>query len=143
MGSRSRSSSSNTSGATSSTMGNLAKGGASNEAVAGMQQDLSNSQLGSTLGVVDALTRNGHQMFGDNIGLKIMGGMLGMPIQTQTPDFLKDFIKKYSPPEPQQPQPQPQQPPQMPNYMGGMGQTGIGTVPFDINEYMRNQNLGR
>jgi hypothetical protein len=141
MGSRSRSSSSNTSGATSSTMGNLSKNRVSNEAVAGMQQGLANSQLGSTLGVVDALVRNGHQMFGDNIGMKIMGGMFGMPIQMQTPDFLSEFINKYNPPEPQQPQ-QPQ-PPQMPNYMGGMGQTGIGTVPFNINEYMRNQNLGR
>ena len=141
MGSRSKSRSSNTSGATSSTMANLSKNRVSNEAVAGMQQDLANSQLGSMLPIFSEIVQNGQSMFGSNPMMNMLGGMLGMPVQMQTPDFLQDFIKKYNPPEPQQPQ-QPQ-PPQMPNYMGGMGQTGIGTVPFNINEYMRNQNLGR
>ena len=141
MGSKSKSRSSNTSGATKSTMANLAKGKMSNEAVAGMQQDLANSQMGSILPIFAELVQNGQGMFGSNPMMNMLGGMFGMPVQMQTPDFLQDFIKKYNPPEPQQPQ-QPQ-PPQMPNYMNGMGQTGIGAVPFNINEYMRNQNLGR
>lgn len=134
MGGRSRSSSSNTSGATSSTMANLANKGVSNERVYGMQQDLSNSQMGSLLGVVDALTRTGTQMFGDNMGLKIMGGVFGQPIQMQTPDFLKEFIAKYNPPEPE-PQNQAQRFGNIPTLPNGQ--------PFDINQYMRNQNLGR
>ena len=141
MGSRSRSSSSNTSGSTKSSMANLAKGAVSNEAVAGMQQDLSSKQMGSMLPIFAELVQSGQGMLGKNPMMNMLGGMFGMPVQMETPDFLQDFIKKYNPPEPQPPQ-QPQ-PPQMPNYMNGMGQTGIGTVPFNINEYMRNQNLGR
>ena len=138
MGSRSKSSSSNTSGATKSTMANLAKNKVSNEVVAGMQQDLANKQLGSLLPIFAELVQNGQGMFGNNPMMGLMGSMFGQPMQVQTPDFLAEFIAKYNPPEPEQPQP-----PQMPNYMGGMGQTGIGAVPFNINEYMRNQNLGR
>ena len=140
MGSRSKSRSSNTSGATSSTMGNLSKGKVSNEVVAGMQQDLLNKQMGAMLPIFAELVQNGQGMFGSNPMMNLMGSMFGQPMQVQTPDFLAEFIAKYNPPAPEQPQQT--QPPQ-PSYMNGMGQTGVGAVPFNINEYMRNQKLGR
>ena len=108
MGGKSKSSSSNTSGMTSSTMGNLAKGRVSNEKVAGMQQGMADRQMGSMLPVFSEMVQNGQSMFGSNPMMKFMGGMMGMPIQMQTPDFLSGFIDKYRPQEPQQPQqPQP------------------------------------
>ena len=139
MGSRSKSSSSNTSGATSSTMGKLAGGRTSNSTLMGLLEQLQGSQLGGMLPIIGALIKDGKGTMASNP----MAPFFGQPIQVQTPDFLSGFIEKHNPQEPQQPQQPQQQPPQMPNYMGGMGQTGIGTVPFDINEYMRNQNLGR
>ena len=111
-------------------MGNLAKGAVSNEAVAGMQQNLADKQMGSMLPIFAELVQNGQGMFGSNPVMNMLGGMLGMPVQMQTPDFLQDFIAKYNPPEPEQPQ-QPQQP-QQPPYMNGMGQTGIGAVPQNM-----------
>ena len=130
MGGRSKSSSSNTSGATQSTMSNLAKDRVSNDVVAGMQQDMANKQMGSMLPIFAELVKNGQGMFGSNPMMSLLGGMFGQPTQVQTPDFLREFIDKYNPPEPQQPQ-QPQ-PTQMPNYMNGMGQSGIGAVPQNM-----------
>ena len=91
MGSRSKSSSSNTSGATSSTMNKLAGGKTSNEAVAGMQQDLANKQMGSMLPIFAKLVQSGQSMFGSNP----MAPLFGQPMQVQTPDFLSEFINKY------------------------------------------------
>lgn len=105
MGSKSRSS--NTSGATSSTMSKLSRGGVSNEAVAGMQQDLANKQMGSMLPIFAELVQNGQGMFGSNPMMNMLGGMFGQPMQVQTPGFLQDFFAKYNPPKPEQPQQQP------------------------------------
>ena len=108
MGGRSKSSSSNNSSQTSSTMANLKNQGVSNEKVAGMQQDMANQQMSNVGGVVSSLIKDGMEMFGQNPMMNIMGGFLGMPIQLQTPSALEDFIAKYRPQEPQQPQqPQP------------------------------------
>ena len=119
MGGRSKSSSSNTSGATQSTMNGLAKGAVSNEKVAGMQQGMADRQMGSMLPVFSEMVQSGQSMFGSNPMMKFMGGMMGLPIQIQTPDFLSEFINKYNPPEPQQPE-QPQQP-----------------QPYNVNDDMR------
>ena len=97
MGSRSKSSSSNTSGATKSTMANLAKNKVSNEVVAGMQQDLANKQMGAMLPIFAELVQNGQGMFGSNPMMGLMGSMFGQPMQVQTPDFLAEFIAKYNP----------------------------------------------
>ena len=111
MGGRSRSSSSNTSGATKSTMANLAKGKVSNEVVAGMQQDLANKQMGSMLPIFADLVKNGQSLFGSNPMMNFMGAMFGQPIKLDTPDFLQGFIDKYNPPEQPVAPPAPQQQP--------------------------------
>jgi len=110
MGGKSKSSSPNTSGATQSTMNGLAKGAVSNEKVAGMQQGMADRQMGSMLPVFSEMVQSGQSLFGSNPMMNFMGAMFGQPIQTQTPDFLSEFIQKYNPPEPQQPQPQQPQP---------------------------------
>ena len=77
-------------------MANLAKNRVSNEAVAGMQQDLANKQLGSLLPIFAELVQSGQGMFGSNPMMSLMGGMFGQPMQVQTPDFLQEFIAKYN-----------------------------------------------
>jgi hypothetical protein len=124
MGSRSRSSSSNTSGATSSTMGKLAGGRTSNSTMMGLLEQLQGSQIGGMLPIIGALIKDGKGMMASNP----MAPFFGQPMQVQTPDFLSEFIEKYNTPEPPPPPQQPQQPP----YMNGMGQTGIGAVPQNM-----------
>lgn len=143
MGSKKKSNSQNTSAASNQQMQQLMQNQPSNEELGAQQQQMANSQMGNVASGISEMVQAGQQMFGQNPMMNILGGMMGMPVKMQTPDFLQNFIQKYNPQEPQQPQQpqQQQQPPQMPNQIGG--QTGIGTVPFDINEYMRNQNLGR
>ena len=129
MGSKSKSKSSNNSQSTHNTMNSLAKGAVSNEKVAGMQQALADSQMGSILPIFSEMVQSGQGMFGDNPMMNVMAAMFGQPIQTQTPDFLSEFIQKYAPKEEPQTQTQQQQfgamPPQQP--------------VFDINQHMRNQ----
>ena len=100
MGSKSKSS--NTSGQTQSTMSGLSRGRVSNDAVAGMQQDLKNSQMSDVTSGFGAMLQDAKSMFGQNPMMNLMGGMLGMPIQMETPDAMTDFINKYK--EPEQPQ---------------------------------------
>jgi len=129
MGSKSRSKSSNTSQSTQNTMNNLAKGAVSNEKVAGMQQSLADSQMANVGGMFGAMIKDGMSMFGENPMMSLMGSMLGMPVQIQTPDAMQEFLAKYAPKQEPQRQTQQQQfgamPPQQP--------------VFDINQHMRNQ----
>jgi len=99
MGGRSKSSSSNTSGQTQSTMNGLSRGGVSNGTVAGLQQDLKNSQMSDVVGGFGAMLQDAKSMFGQNPMMNLMGGMLGMPVQMETPDAMTDFINKYREPE--------------------------------------------
>ena len=126
MGGKSRSSSS-----TQSTQGGMTNGAhkVSNEAVAGMQQDLKNSQMSDVTSGFGAMLQDAKGMFGQNPMMNLMGGMLGMPIQMETPDAMADFINKYRKPEQS---PQAQQPQQQPQQQ-----------PFNVNDYMRNQFMGR
>lgn len=71
----------------------------SNGEVAGMQQDLKNSQMSDVFGGFGAMLQDAKGMFGQNPMMNLMGGMLGMPIQMETPDVLTDFINKYRKPE--------------------------------------------
>ena len=114
----------------------------SNEELMAQQQQMANGQMGNVASGMSEMVQAGQQMFGQNPMMNILGGMMGMPVQMQTPDFLQNFIQKYQPP--QQPE-QPQQPTQeqqfgpMPHEMV----TRPNGRPFNINEYMRNQNLER
>jgi len=130
MGGRSKSSSSNNSSQTSSTMANLKNQGVSNEKVAGMQQSLANSQLGSILPIFSEMVQSGQGMFGSNPMMNVMGAMFGQPIQMQTPDFLSEFIQKYNPPAPEQPTQE---------QLYGKIPTMPNGQPFNINDHMRNR----
>jgi len=103
MGGKSKSRSSNTSGMTQSTMDNLAKGKVSNEAVAGMQQDLANSQWGTLLPLFDGLSKLGMDMMGSN---PMMDRMFGQEQQQpQMPSMLDIFQQTQQPQQTQRPQP--------------------------------------
>lgn len=109
----------------------------SNEELMAQQQQMANGQMGNVASGMSEMVQAGQQMFGQNPMMNILGGMLGMPVKMQTPEFLQNFINKYNPPAPQQPT-QEQQFGQMPNQMP----VGPNGQPFDINEHMRGQNLG-
>ena len=105
MGSRSKSRSSNTSGQTQSTMNGLAKGGVSNEKVAGMQQDLANSQWGSITPMFDGLSKMGMAMMGDNPMAALMAKMFGQEQQQpQMPSMADIFQQTQQPQQTQHPQ---------------------------------------
>ena len=123
MGSRSRSSSSNTSGATSSTMGKLAGGRTSNSTMMGLLEQLQGSQLGGMLPIIGALIKDGKGTMASNP----MAPFFGQPIQVQTPDFLSGFIEKHNPQEPQQ------QPPGQPNMHGNMPTSQFNQVAHSAN----------
>ena len=111
MGSRSKSRSSNTSGMTQNTMNGLAKGGVSNEKVAGMQQDLANSQWGTITPMFDGLSKMGIAMMGDNPMAALMANLFGQEQQQpQMPSMAEIFQQTQ-----QQQQPEPQINPQMGN----------------------------
>ena len=103
MGSKSKSSSSSTTGNVSGQMGGLDKYRVSNDQMAGMQQDMANSQWEKMAPMLDALKQMGTQQMASNPMAVLMGQMFG---QEQPPQ------------EQQQPQPQ------------GMPQ-GIPLVPFE------------
>ena len=129
MGSKSKSS--NTSGQTQSTMSGLSRGRVSNDAVAGMQQDLQNSQMSDVAGGFGAMLQDAKSMFGQNPMMNLMGGMLGMPMQIETPDAMRDFINKYRQPE-QSPQTQQQGMPQQQQLQTGGGLGMDPRAPRDM-----------
>jgi hypothetical protein len=106
--------------------------------------------IGETLG---GLIENGQQMMSDNPGLKnFMRAAGGMPMEFQTPDFLKDLAAKAMPQEPAAPVAQEQAPQQAePQWMANMtpemkqrfyANRGQSPYTFNINNYMRDQQLG-
>lgn len=101
--SKSKSSSSSTSSSTNNTFNQMAGNAQSNSTVAGLQDNLQNNMMGDLLGGFGAMVQDGMQSFGDNPMMNLMGGMMGMPVEVQTPDFLNDFIEKYQNREPSQP----------------------------------------
>lgn len=111
MGGRSKSSSSNTSGQTQNTMNRLAKGGVSNEKVAGMQQDLANSQWGTITPMFDGLSKMGIAMMGDNPMAALMANLFGQEQQQPQMPSMSDIFQQTQ----QQQQPEPQINPQMGN----------------------------
>ena len=85
MGSKSKSSSSNTAGNVSGQMGGLDKYRVSNDQMAGMQQDLSNLQWGTMSPMFDVLNEMGTQQMASNPMAALMGQMFGQeqPQQAQ------------------------------------------------------------
>ena len=99
MGSKSKSSSSSTSGSVNNQMGGLDKYRVSNDQVAGMQQDMANSQWGTMAPMFDALNQMGTQQMASNPMAALMGQMFGQeqPQQAQQAPTLTQAA-------PQQPQ---------------------------------------
>jgi len=106
-----RSKSSNTSSTTQNAMNGLAKGGVSNEKVAGMQQDLANSQWGAITPMFDGLSKMGIAMMGDNPMAALMANMFGQEQQQPQMPSMADIFQQTQ----QQQQPEPQINPQMGN----------------------------
>jgi len=106
-----RSKSSNTSSTTQNAMNGLAKGGVSNEKVAGMQQDLANSQWGTITPMFDGLSKMGIAMMGDNPMAALMASLFGQEQQQPQMPSMADIFQQTQ----QQQQPEPQINPQMGN----------------------------
>ena len=106
-----RSKSSNTSSTTQNAMNGLAKGGVSNEKVAGMQQDLANSQWGTITPMFDGLSKMGIQMMGNNPMAALMANLFGQEQQQPQMPSMADIFQQTQ----QQQQPEPQINPQMGN----------------------------
>ena len=99
MGSKSKSSSSSTSGNVNGQMGGLDKYRVSNDQMAGMQQDMANSQWGTMAPMFDALNQMGTQQMANNPMAALMGQLFGQeqPQQAQQAPTLTQAA-------PQQPQ---------------------------------------
>ena len=106
-----RSKSSNTSSTTQNAMNGLAKGGVSNDKVAGMQQDLANSQWGTITPMFDGLSKMGIAMMGDNPMAALMASLFGQEQQQPQMPSMADIFQQTQ----QQQQPEPQINPQMGN----------------------------
>lgn len=149
MGSRkkrkSSSSSSSTSGATAGQNMNQAMSKLP-PATAQGTQNMYNSLLGGQLGTIGetlgGLIDHGQQMMGNNPGMaNFLRAVGGQPMQFETPQMIKDLQAKAE--ELQAPAQEQQQaqaaPQQMLPYSNGIFSPG----QFNINDYMRRQNLGR
>jgi hypothetical protein len=124
-------------------------------ATAASTQKMYNSLLGGQLGVIGetlgGLIDNGQKMMSDNPALaNFMRAAGGQPMQFETPDFLKDLAAKAMPQEPAAPveqAPQQAEPQWMANMTPEMKQRfyanrGQSPYTFNINDYMRDQQLG-
>ena len=115
-----------------------------------MYSGMLGDQLGVVGDVLGGLVENGQSMMSDNPAFaNFMRAAGGQPMQFQTPDFLKGLQSRMTPQqEPQAPQQAPQQaePQWMANMTPEMKQryyaNGQSPYTFDVNNYMRDQNLG-
>ena len=89
---------------TNSTMNNLARRGVSNEKVAGLQQNLANSQWGTIAPMFDGLSSMGTQMMGDNPMAALMSNMFGQEQQQPQMPSMADIFQQSQ--QEQQPEPQ-------------------------------------
>ena len=85
MGSKSKSSSSSTTGNVSGQMGGLDKYRVSSDKVAGMQQDMANSQWGTMAPMFDALSQMGTEQMASNPMAALMGRLFGQEQPQQAP----------------------------------------------------------
>jgi hypothetical protein len=106
MGSRSKSSSSNTSGQTQSTMNQLAGGKVSNSSMMDLLSKLQGGQMGQMLPIFDALMQNGNSRFDSHPMMGFFGGG-----QQQAPrQSLSEIFQSMQPQQPPQQPPPPQAP---------------------------------
>lgn len=160
--SKSSSSSSSTSGATagqnmSTAMSKLPP--ATAESTTNMYNNLLGGQLGVIGETLGGLIEHGQNMMADNPGMaNFMRAVGGQPMQFETPQMIKDLQAKAEslqapaqPAEPAQAAPQQQMPPwasqltpqqyqRYQNMQQKRGQYSPGQ--FNINDYMRSNNLG-
>lgn len=110
-------------------------------------------QLGAMGDTLGGLIENGQKMMSDNPAMaNFVRAVGGQPVQFETPDFLKDLVAKANPPAPgQTAQVAPQQPQQEPQWLANLplemkrryyANQGQSPYTFDVNNYMRDQNLG-
>jgi len=108
-------------------------------------------QLGAIGDTLGGLIENGQQMMADNPGMaNFMRAVGGQPMQFETPECLQGLADKFKSeqPQPAAPAQQPQQEPQwlanLPPHMKQKyyAQQGQSPYGFNINNYMRDQNLG-
>lgn len=111
--------------------------------------------LGGQLGVIGdtlgGLIEHGQNMMADNPGMaNFVRAVGGQPMQFETPDFLSGLADKFKSEQPQPQYTEPQQP-QEPQWLANLpphmkqkyyAQQGQSPYGFNINNYMRDQNLG-
>lgn len=112
--------------------------------------------LGGQLGVIGdtlgGLIENGQKMMSDNPGMaNFIRAAGGQPMQFETPDFLSGLADKFKSEQPQPNAAPAQQQQQEPQWMANLSpemkqryyaQQGQSPYGFNINNYMRDQNLG-
>ena len=109
-------------------------------------------QLGVVGDVLGGLIEQGNSFMESNPGMaNFIRAAGGMPMQFETPDFLKGLAAKHAPAPQEQPAPQQPEAP-MPAWMQHMSpqqaqayqqwQMANGGQNFNVNDYMRTQNLG-
>ena len=111
------------------------------------------TQLGVVGDVLGGLIENGNKFMENNpAAANFIRAAGGMPMQFETPDFLKGLREKYGPAPEEQPAPQQPAQPMQP-WMQHVNpqqaqayqqwQMANGGQNFNVNDYMRTQNLGR
>ena len=119
---------------------------------AGLFNGMFSQQMGALGDVLGGLIENGQSMMSDNPALaNFTRAVGGMPMEFETPSFVKELQAKYGPKDepaapaaPAAPQQEPQwmanmTPEMKQRYYANQGQSPYG---FNINNYMRDQNLG-
>jgi hypothetical protein len=118
-----------------------------------MYQTMLGGQLGVLGDTLGGLVESGNKFMESNpAAANFIRAVGGQPMQFETPDFLKGMADKYNPPKPEPtPTAEPQQ--AVPAWMQHASPDGRaayeqwmnanGGKNFNVNDYMRNQNLGR
>lgn len=149
--SKSSSSSSSTSGATAGGNMNTAMSKlppVTAQSTQNMYKDMLGGQLGIMGEALGGLIDHGQQAMAGNPGMaNFMRAVGGQPMQFETPQMIKDLQAKAQElqapaQQEQQAQAAPQQQQKMPPWATSVGANGY-PGQFNINDYMRRQNLGR
>ena len=108
-------------------------------------------QLGAMGDTLGGLIENGQKMMSGNPAMaNFVRAVGGQPVQFETPDFLFGLADKFKSEQPQPAAPA-QQPQQEPQWLANLppemkrryyAQQGQSPYTFDVNNYMRDQNLG-
>lgn len=85
------------------------------------QANLRDSQLGAMFPAFGEMVQGGYGTLQENPVANLIGGMFGLPIQMETPDFAQSFIDKYRKPQEQLP---------------------VEQTPYNVNDDMRQRLSG-